>query len=57
MFKEEGLKITVELYDNNVDFLDISLDSANKSYRPYKRPNAMIPLSTSTPCPTTPKVS
>ena len=38
-FKEEGLKITVELCDENVDFLDISLNVSDKSHRPYKKPN------------------
>ena len=39
IFKDEGLKITVELCDENVDFLDISLNVSVKSNRPYKKPN------------------
>ena len=35
-FQSEGLKITVE---NSADFLDIALDLANMSYKPYKKPN------------------
>ena len=38
-FKDKGLKIAVELYDDNVDFLDISLNVSDKSHRPYKKPN------------------
>ena len=38
-FKDEGLKITVELCDDNVDFLDISLNVSDKSHRPYKNLN------------------
>ena len=39
IFKDKGLKITVELCDNNLDFLDISLNVSDKSHRPYKKPN------------------
>ena len=40
IFKYEGLKITVELWDENVvDFLDISLNVSDKSHIPYKKPN------------------
>ena len=38
-FKNKGLKITVELCDNNAYFLDISLNVSEKSHRPYKKPN------------------
>ena len=38
-FKDKGLKITVELCDENVDFLDNSLNVSVKSNRPYKKPN------------------
>ena len=37
--KDKGLKITVELCDENVDFLDNSLNVSVKSNRPYKTPN------------------
>lgn len=39
IFKDEDLKITVDLYDNHADFLDIYLKADDKSYKPYKKPN------------------
>ena len=39
LFKEEGLKITVDLCGGQVDFLDIFLNADDKSHRPYKKPN------------------
>ena len=39
LFKEEGLKITVDICGGQVDFLDIILDADQKSHRPYKKPN------------------
>ena len=37
-FKDKGLKIAVELCDDNVDFLDISVNVSEKSHRLYKKP-------------------
>ena len=37
--KDKGLKITVELCDDNIEFLDISLNVSDKSHRSYKKPN------------------
>ena len=51
-FKDKGLKIAVELCDDNVDFLDTSLNVSDKSHRPYKKPND-TPGCISTKCPTT----
>ena len=34
-FKDKGLKIAVELCDDNVHFFDISLNVSDKSHRPY----------------------
>ena len=39
LFKEEGLKITVEICGGQVDFLDITLNAEGKSHMPYKKPN------------------
>ena len=39
LFKEEGLKITVEICGGQVDFLDITLNAEDKSHMPYKKPN------------------
>ena len=39
LFKAEGLKITVELCDDTVDFLDVVMNLKTKSYRPYRKPN------------------
>ena len=38
LFKKEGLKITVELFQQSVDILDVFLDHKNKSFRPHKKP-------------------
>ena len=38
-FQSEGLKITVELHEHSVNFLEIDLDNKNKTYKPYKKPN------------------
>lgn len=39
MFKSIGLKITVEANQKSVDFLDITLDLKNATYKPYMKPN------------------
>ena len=39
LFQKEGLKITVDLCQHSVDFLDVVLDLTDKSYRPYRKPN------------------
>ena len=39
LFHQEGLKITVELCTESVDYLDVVLDLKEMSYRPYKKPN------------------
>lgn len=38
-FKDEGLKITVDLCDTHVDYLDVTLNIEDMSYKPYKKPN------------------
>ena len=38
-FKDKGLKTTV-LCEDNIDFLDISLNVSDKLHRSYKKPNA-----------------
>ena len=39
IFKDNGLKITIEMRLHKVDYLDVTLDLANNTYRPYKKPN------------------
>ena len=38
-FKDEGLKIKVELNKTTVDFLDTTLNLKDGSYKPYRKPN------------------
>ena len=42
VFKENGLKITVEANKKIVNFLDVTLDLRSNSYRPYLKPNNPI---------------
>ena len=42
IFKDNGLKITIEMRLHKVDYLDVTLDIANNTYRPYKKPNDKI---------------
>lgn len=39
-FKREGLKITVDIHAETVNFLDVKLNLKDASYRPYKKPNS-----------------
>lgn len=39
-FKREGLKITVDICAESVNFLDVQLNLKDASYRPYKKPNS-----------------
>ena len=39
-FQEEGLKITVESASTVVDFLDVTLNCADGSYRPFRKENS-----------------
>ena len=39
LFKREGLKITVEIHDELVNYLEIELNLKNRSYRPFKKEN------------------
>ena len=39
LFKREGLKITVELYEELVNYLEIELNLKDRSYRPFKKEN------------------
>ena len=39
IFKQLGLKITIQCKLNEVNFLDISLNLNEASYRPYRKPN------------------
>ena len=41
-FQEFGLKITAEVNYKTVNFLDITLNLANESYKPYRKPNNEI---------------
>ena len=38
-FKNLELKITIEANLKTVDFLDVTLDLRNESYKPYRKPN------------------
>ena len=38
-FKNLGLKITIEANLKTVNFLDVTLDLGNESYKPYRKPN------------------
>ena len=42
IFQENGLKITIQANLKVVDFLDITLDLENNSYKPYTKPNSSI---------------
>ena len=37
--QREGLKITVEIQNDPVNYLDVVLSLKDKSYKPYKNPN------------------
>ena len=39
MFKDCGLSTTVECNLKSVDFLDITFDLVNNTYKPYRKPN------------------
>ncbi|GFR95191.1 inositol hexakisphosphate and diphosphoinositol-pentakisphosphate kinase 2 [Elysia marginata] len=39
VFQNYGLKITIEANKKIVNFLDVTLDLRNDSYKPYKKPN------------------
>ena len=39
MFKDCGLSITIECNLKSVDFLDITFDLVNNTYKPYWEPN------------------
>ncbi|GFR64731.1 inositol hexakisphosphate and diphosphoinositol-pentakisphosphate kinase 2 [Elysia marginata] len=39
VLKNYGLKIPIEAYKKIVNFLDVTLDLRNDSYKPYKKPN------------------
>ena len=39
IFREEGLRLTIEANKTVVDYLDASLDLAKDEYRPYIKPN------------------
>ena len=38
-FKERGLSITIHCNLKSVDFLDVTFDSYNNLYKPYRKPN------------------
>ena len=38
-FKNLGLKVTIEANLKTVNFLDVTLDLGNESYKPYRKPN------------------
>ena len=38
-FKANGLKITINANKKSVNFLDITFNLANESYKPYMKPN------------------
>ena len=39
IFKNLGLKTTIEANLKTVNFLDVTLDLGNESYKPYRKPN------------------
>ena len=39
IFREEGLRLTIEANKTVVDYLDVTLDLAKDEYRPYIKPN------------------
>ena len=39
VFQDHDLKITIDMGINNVDFLDVSFDLHNDTYKPYMKPN------------------
>ena len=39
LFGKEGLRIKVELHGASVDYLEVELNLADRSYKPYKKPN------------------
>ena len=39
IFKNEGLKITIETNLSSTEFLDVTLDLRNNKYYPYRKPN------------------
>ena len=39
VFKDIGFSLVIETNLKEVDFLDVSLNLRNETYRPYKRPN------------------
>ena len=39
MFKENGLGVTIEGNISQTDFLDVWLDLATNSFKPYRKPN------------------
>ena len=47
IFRNHGLKITIEANKKTVNFLDVTLDLSNGKYMPYTKPNN-TPLYTST---------
>lgn len=40
--KELGFKITLDIGNTKTDFLDVSLDLAHDSYRPFRKPNSNL---------------
>ena len=42
VFSDIGLKITVEANKKIVNFLDVSLDLSNNTFKPYLKPNSPI---------------
>jgi len=42
VFKSNGLKITIDANKKIVNFLDVTFDLANESYKPYTKPNNKI---------------
>ena len=42
MFRSSGLKITIDTNKKIVDFLDVTFDLTNGSYKPYMKPNNKI---------------
>ena len=42
VMKELGFKITLDVGSTRTDFLDVSLDLANDSFRPFRKPNGRL---------------
>ena len=49
LFKNEGLKIIVELHGDSVNYLDTELNLKYRSYKPYKKKTILHYILTKSP--------